>query len=140
MGVDNPGVVRSFYDDFVNTGHAEAVVRLVHADVRFFFGGELIGTGPGVFQQTLATLRTAFPDLHTEIDALVACGDTVCERVVTRGTHRGTLTLPGLAPIAASGVGITMHGISMFELRDGRILANWAMPDRLGLLRQLGVL
>ena len=138
--VGNERVVRAFYDEFVNTGDESAADDYLDPAVEFYFGGRLVGTGVGAFRPMLAVLRAAFPDLHTTIEQVVACDDMVCERVATRGTHLGTLALAGIPPLPATGRPIEMHGISMFQLRDGKIVANWAMPDQLGLLAQLGVL
>jgi predicted ester cyclase len=81
-----------------------------------------------------AMMRAAFPDWHSELHALVAEGDIVVERFTAGGTHEGEVM--GVAP---TGKTVSLPGINIFRLRDGRIVERWGRLDDLGFLRQLGV-
>jgi steroid delta-isomerase-like uncharacterized protein len=82
-----------------------------------------------------ALFRSVFPDWHTDLHLLVAEGDIVVERFTATGTHTGT-PIMGVAP---SGQTVTLPGINIFRLRDGRITERWGRLDDLGFRRQLGV-
>ncbi len=83
-----------------------------------------------------ALFRSVFPDWHTDLHLLVAEGDIVVERFTATGTHTGA-PIMGVAP---SGATVTLPGINIFRLRDGRIVERWGRLDDLGFRRQLGLL
>jgi predicted ester cyclase len=39
--------------------------------------------------------------------------------------------------VAPTGKRVTMDGMAMFRIVDGRILARWGLEDQLGLMQQL---
>lgn len=82
-----------------------------------------------------AMFRSVFPDWHSNMHQLVAEDDIVVERFTASGTHTGD-DIMGVAP---SGATVTLPGINIFRLRDGRIVERWGRLDDLGFLRQLGV-
>ena len=86
-------------------------------------------------KQELVAYRTAFPDLALTIEEQVAEGDLVVSRWTARATHRGPLW-----GIPATGQAVTVPGIFIDRVTDGRIVEEWASWDRLGLLQQLGVI
>jgi steroid delta-isomerase-like uncharacterized protein len=83
-----------------------------------------------------AMFRAVFPDWRSDLHLLVAEGDIVVEMFTATGTHTGT-EIMGVAP---SGRTVTLPGINIFRLRDGRIVERWGRLDDLGFLRQLGVI
>ena len=81
-----------------------------------------------------AMFRAAFPDWHSELHLLIAEGDLVAEVFTASGTHRGEVM--GVAP---SGQEISLRGINVFRIHDGRISERWGRLDDLGFLQQLGL-
>lgn len=65
-------------------------------------------------------LRAQVPDLHINVEDVIAEGD----KVVTRYT----------------GAHGKVSGIQIFRLVDGKIVESWANRDDLGALRQRGVI
>jgi predicted ester cyclase len=80
-------------------------------------------------------LFTAFPDLHTTIQAQVAEGDKVVTHKIFRGTHQGEFM--GLAP---TGRQIEFAVIDILRLDNGKVVEHWAVQDRLALMQQLGLI
>jgi predicted ester cyclase len=78
-------------------------------------------------------LHTAFPDLHIQIDDLVAENDKVVGRVTARGTHQGEFM--GIAP---TGKPVSFNAIDVVRIAGGKIVERWSQVDNLGLLQQLG--
>jgi steroid delta-isomerase-like uncharacterized protein len=78
-------------------------------------------------------IRAGFPDWHSDVEDLIAVGDKVVERFTASGTHEGELM--GVAP---TGRAITLPGINIFRIRDGKIVERWGMLDMLGFMQQLG--
>jgi steroid delta-isomerase-like uncharacterized protein len=77
----------------------------------------------------------AFPDLNRPVDDLIAEGDKVVARWRAEGTHTGSFQ--GVPP---TGRRASITGITIFRLRDGKIVEEWGESDMLGLLQQVGAL
>ena len=78
------------------------------------------------------TLTTAFPDLRTDIEDLIAERDRVAARLTFRGTHQGEFR-----GIAATGRAVHFTAIRVYRIADSKIVESWANQDALGLLNQL---
>ena len=83
----------------------------------------------------IASLRGAFSDFHLEIQDLTVAGDTAWARLVATGTHDGPFM--GHPP---TGRRFRADVFDVVRVVDGRMVAHWGVPDRLGVLRQLGLL
>jgi len=79
--------------------------------------------------------RAGCPDLHITIDELLAEGDTVTKRWTYHATHTGDLS--GMPP---TGKRITMSGLELFRLANGKIEECWLGYDNLSMMQQLGVI
>ena len=77
----------------------------------------------------------AFPDAQFTIEDLIAEGDKVVGRATLRGTHRGALM--GIAP---TGKHVTVTGIAIYRVEEGKIAEMWDNSDILGLMQQLGAI
>ena len=85
------------------------------------------------FKQFAAMYQTAFDDALVTIDDQIAEGDQVVTRWTGRGTHTGELM--GIAP---TGKEVTVSGMTISRLADGKIAEEWELMDALGMLVQLG--
>lgn len=90
--------------------------------------------GPDGLKPIVLAMRRAFPDLHYEIQDVVATNDTVVLRVVMTGTHRADLF-----GLPATGRRVSVAQINIEHIRDGRIAEHWRVTDELTLMKQLGV-
>jgi steroid delta-isomerase-like uncharacterized protein len=81
--------------------------------------------GREAFKQIVLSFRGAVPDLHVEIDDLIACDNKVVTRWTATGTERD------------SGRRIEVTGITIDRFRDGRVAESWTQWDRIGLQDQL---
>jgi steroid delta-isomerase-like uncharacterized protein len=91
--------------------------------------------GAESLKQLLSHYLEAFPDFHIEIEDLIAEGDKVVSRVISRGTHKGEFM--GIAP---TGKEWTSTAIMITRLAGGRFAEDWESRDDLGMLQQLGVI
>jgi steroid delta-isomerase-like uncharacterized protein len=87
------------------------------------------------FKHHVVTTRAAFPDAQFTIGDEIAEGDKVVNHWTFRGTHQGEFG--GIPP---TGKTVTMTGIAIVRIADGKVAEIWDEVDALGLLRQLGVL
>ena len=85
-------------------------------------------------RQAGAMFRAAFPDWHSDTGILVAEDNLVVEPFTASGTQQGEIF-----GVPASGRAVSLPGINIWRVRDGRIVERWGRLDELGLLRQLGL-
>jgi steroid delta-isomerase-like uncharacterized protein len=92
-------------------------------------------TGPAALKEVFGRLHGAFPDLHVQVDDLIAEDDKVVARNTVTGTHRGEfMGLP------ATGRSVTYNEIFVVRFAEGRIVETWGVVDMASLMRQLGLL
>jgi steroid delta-isomerase-like uncharacterized protein len=84
-------------------------------------------------KEVITMLRTAFPDLHFEIHAMLAEGELVAFRSTMTGTHRGPFQ--GLLP---TGKQISVAHMHFVRFVNGKTSDLWHVWDMAGLMRQLG--
>jgi predicted ester cyclase len=76
----------------------------------------------------------ALPDLSHPLDELIAEGDTVAFRCRYEGTHTGTAFMG----VQASGRSVSMTGVGVMRVADGKVAEFWVSPDRMTLMQQIG--
>jgi steroid delta-isomerase-like uncharacterized protein len=131
---ENKTIARRFNEDVWGRGDQAALEELLDPD--FVDHDALPGQPPGRegHKQILAAFRSAFPDLNVTTEDIVAEGDKVVSRWTARGTHQGELL--GIAP---TGNGVTIKGIDVLRVAEGRIVERWAQFNDLEMMQQLGV-
>lgn len=90
--------------------------------------------GPEGVKAVIRSLRCAFSDFELRIEDVVVDGDTVWVRNLATGTNDGRFL--GFEP---TGRRIRVSVFDMARVVDGRIVEHWGVPDRLGVLFQLGL-
>jgi predicted ester cyclase len=119
----NKAVVRRLITEVLNGGHLEVVDEL--------YAPELAGAA----RRWITPFRTSFPDVHMEIVELIAEGDKVVGRFTCSATHLGEWL--GHAPTGRRFERV--DEVTIFRLREGRIVHAWSLEDTLARLRQLGL-
>jgi predicted ester cyclase len=79
---------------------------------------------PEAISPEVEALRNAFPDLRFDVLDWFAADSRYVLRLRATGTHRGRLATP-IGEIPATGRGITMHGIEIFEVGDDIVAGVW---------------
>ena len=94
------------------------------------------GHAPGAegVKAVMTSLRRAFSDFRLDIEDIAVDGDLAWARNVATGTNDGSFM--GHPP---TGKPMRIDVIDVVRVRDGRIVEHWGVPDRLGVLRQLGL-
>lgn len=90
-------------------------------------------------KEVITVLRTAFPDLHFEVDEILADGQVVACRSTMTGTHRGPLNIGPMAALPINGAPVEVPHMHFFHYdREGRTTDLWHTWNTLLLARQLG--
>ena len=137
----NKAVLVRHFNEVLNNGHLEVVDEIYTSDytldapVRSDGSSQARGLTQGREQlkQRVILFRTAFPDIHFDMDELIGEGDTVVVRYIYRGTHLGPF-----AGVEPSGRSIAIPGILIAHLKDGRIQEAISAFDSGELMKQLG--
>ncbi|GGM54591.1 hypothetical protein GCM10012275_27180 [Longimycelium tulufanense] len=82
----------------------------------------------------VSNFMKAFPDLHFEIEDMVAEGDRVATRMTATATHTGEYM--GAAPTRKR-VACSVFGIA--RIADGKLVEHWGVTDELHLMEQVGL-
>jgi len=95
------------------------------------------GSRPGRdgVKDTVAMVRTGFPDLRITINDTFSAGDQLCARSTWTGTNTG----PFMGK-PATGRTATWEAIDIVRVRDGHCTEHWGQLDMMSLLTQLGAL
>lgn len=86
-------------------------------------------------KQSYTMFYKGFPDVHATIEDVIAEGDKVWIRATVTGTHTGEYR--GLAP---TGKKITLTGVDIRRIVDGKMVEGWDVDDFLDFFKQLGVI
>ena len=128
----NQQIVRRFSDDVWGRGDLAAADDLIAIDLVEHNPLPGQGVGREGHKQVVTLFRSAFPDLRVITEDLVGEGDRVALRWRAEGTHRGELM--GIAP---TGKRVTLTGIEILRIADGKIVERWAEDNGLMVLQQL---
>ena len=119
----NKAVIRRLIEEVLNGGQLEVIDEL--------YDPELAGAA----RRWITPFRASFPDVHMEILELIAEGEKVVGRFTCSATQLGAWL--GHAPTGRRFERV--DEVSIFRLRDGRIIQVWSLEDSLGRLQQLGL-
>ncbi|HEX3567302.1 MAG TPA: ester cyclase [Acidimicrobiales bacterium] len=131
---ENKTIVRDYIDALFTHGDLGAGDRylspeFVNHDVPFGAAGGAEG-----MRAAASMFREACPDWSTSYHQLVAEGDVVVEHFTASGSFSGSLM-----GVSGTGQTLSLPGINIFRVRDGRIVERCGRLDELGLLSQLGL-
>lgn len=91
--------------------------------------------GPRFVQEDAAAFRAAFTIEALTDDDIIAADDKVVLRWTLRASHTG-----GFMGVPATGRRVTLEGIDIFRLEQGKIAEFWNGYDVLTLAQQVGAL
>jgi len=131
---ENKNIVRCFFDLGPSHGNMSAAKELLAPN---FVLHVPLPAAPGIqgINDVVTACRAAFEHLDVTVEDMVAEGDRVAARFTARGIHKGSFM--GLPP---TGKPITMTGIEIFRIQDGKIAELWGEANLLGLMQQLGII
>jgi steroid delta-isomerase-like uncharacterized protein len=131
MNTENTAIVQRVFDCW-NKRDFSVITELFpdsiyHSSVT----GELKGEA---YRRYFTALLDAFPDGRLTVNDQIGEGEKVAVRWKFTGTHKGELM--GLAP---TGKQVSMTGISIIRIANGKIAEAWEEWDNLGMMQQLGL-
>lgn len=129
----NKAIVQRYLETAWNKRDVTIVDELVAPD--FVQHAANVPPGRDGVKKFFQMLYGGIPDAHFTLENIIAEGNQVATRFTLRGTHQGPFL--GIPP---TGKPVTVTGMALLGLRDGKISENWNELDMLGALQQLGVI
>jgi steroid delta-isomerase-like uncharacterized protein len=133
MPADNKKVVRRMYEEVWNKRNLEVTKELIapsHA-VQLFDAADS-GVGPEAYARNVVQFVRAFPDLKFTVIDMVEENEKVVALWNISGTHKGEFR-----GIAATGKRVSVDGITISQLADGKIMDSYVSLDMWSMMRQL---
>ena len=129
----NKRLVRSYYEDVVNTGRVDDIARFVSPAYVEVHGNTRHAIGIDGAKAHVCGVRETYPDLHLTIEQQIAEDDWVVSRVTMRGTHLGEWQ--GIRP---TGKSVEMTAVNVDRVVDGLIVEHGGAANLLEPLLSIG--
>jgi steroid delta-isomerase-like uncharacterized protein len=136
MSAENKAIIQRLYKEVWNKRKLEVLSELVspsHALHGPNFSGSAIG--PEAYKLRVSAFYAAFPDIQWTIEDTVAEKEKVVACWTFSGTHKGDYM-----GVPATNKKVSVDGVTIHHMADGKIMDSYSTWDALGLLQQLGVI
>jgi steroid delta-isomerase-like uncharacterized protein len=135
MSIESKAIVRRLYEEVWNKRRVELVDELMSPS-HAMHDNHLpdSGVGPEAYKRNVARFVKSFPDLHLTVEDMVAENDKVAVSWTISGTHKGEFR--GIPP---TGNKVSVQGITINHIANGKIMDSDISFDYLSLMQQLGV-
>ena len=131
----NKALARRFFEEAASQQKVELIDEIFASDYVLHDPANPMVQDLESFKGFLMGHYAAFPDAKWTVEEVIAEGDRVVVRWTFSGTHQGELL--GIPP---TGKQVSMSGISIYRIADGKIAEEWAVSDVMGFMQQLGVI
>jgi predicted ester cyclase len=128
----NKSLVQRYFDE-MNKGNR--IYLDEYFGVNYIYHGSAGDLNTEGFKAQHDMFLSAFPDTKANVEDIIALGDKVVTRWKIRATHTGELQ--GMAP---TGKEVTITGIIITRVENGKAAEEWEAFDQLSLMQQLGAI
>jgi steroid delta-isomerase-like uncharacterized protein len=135
MSVDEQSAIVNQWIEAWNNQDLTAASDLLTSDYKRHDANLPDLDGPEAGVDFVRTCISGFPDLHLNIEKLIAQDEHVAARLTMRGTHQGPFM-----GVPASGRNVMVEVTDVYRLADGKIAEQWVIMNAMGLMQQLGVI
>ncbi|HMD39872.1 MAG TPA: ester cyclase [Candidatus Acidoferrum sp.] len=135
MSTETKAIVRRLYEEVWNKRRLEVVNEIISPS-HGLNDPQLTGSavGPEAYKRNVTQFIAAFPDLHITVVDMIAEKDKVVVSWSISGTHKREFRgIPG------SNKKVSIEGITINHLANGKITDSDVSADYLGFLQQLGI-
>jgi steroid delta-isomerase-like uncharacterized protein len=128
---ENKAIVQRLFDEAFNRANTSFVHEVVAPD--YIDHSPIPAPAPGSegFARRTAALRAGFVE-EAVFGVFVAEGDLVAFTWTFTGVHHGPF-----AGVPATGKRVTLAGINVERLKEGKIVEHWSQFDLAGLMKQI---
>jgi steroid delta-isomerase-like uncharacterized protein len=135
MSINDPKhLISKYIEDVWNKADLGVLENLTNGTFTYHLGGQP-PRDISAMRKFLQDVHMAFPDWRVEIQDIVVEDNLVAVRWSGKATHNGIFH--GVPP---TGEQISVCGMNMYRIENGKISLEWEQMDSLGMLQQLGIL
>ncbi len=128
-------LVRRLFEEDISPGNPVVAAEIIHPDFHDHTNPPGMQHGLEGHNAIVALFHAAFPDMWWHMHDTIVEGDKIVVRTTMEATHTGDFF--GIPP---TGKRVSLDGIHILRIADGRIAEHWGNNDDLGMMRQLGVI
>ena len=130
---DYKALAQRWFTEVMNEGKLEVIDEICSQD--FVDHDPLPGTSPDFagLKDFVTQVRSAFPDLETTAEDILAEGDRLAVRSTIRGTHKGDFM-----GIPASGKKVEVSNYDFVRFENDQAAEHWGTIDSAALMEQIG--
>ena len=114
---ENKDAQRRIIDEVINRKNLDSADELFAEEHELRPEAAGVGRGPEGMKRAFAGLHEEFPDIHVEIESMVAEGDLVAVRLTFSGTH------------APTGERATWPETVFARFSEGKAVESWELTD-----------
>ena len=124
--------INRYNEEVLNEGNLDALDELLHPDYKHLTPPPGLTPDREGIRNFFQMVSSAFPDYNLTVRDTVTSGDRVVQRWTATATHEGKFM-----DVPASGNKVEFDGISMYQLRDGKIFRDATIADMMSLMQQI---
>jgi len=126
--------VENFYTKVLSGGDIDQINDLVSSGYQDHEPLPGFASNRNGLKQFFSMMRIAFPDLHNEIEFMVAENDKVVSYITMTGTHQGDyMGVPG------SNKKFEVKVIDIIRVVNGKMTEHWGVGDWMAMMAQLSI-
>jgi len=132
----NKARIMRFYEEVLNAHNPSMVDSFCVSDF-IDHNPDQGHTGKGLddLKAGLNDFFTAFPDFKIKSNFMIASGDSVMVHMTMTGTNTGSM-----AGMPATGKQVSVDGVDIILLKDGKATERWGYFDMIKFMTQLGLM
>ncbi len=129
----NKPLVEKLFNQGFSGGNLSILDEVMSKDIHF--DDPMFPQGLEGIKALVKKNNDSFEGWHFKLHELLCDGDKVTVRWSGHGEH-----VASFMGEAVTHNGVELNGISIYQIKNGKIIADWVVPDNLGFLMQIGVL
>ena len=134
MSAENKAIIRRLYEEVWNKRNLALIDKLMSPSHALYEPNVPDSrVGPQAYRATVNRFLSGMPDVCFTIQDMISEKSKVAVVWIMSGTHQGEFI-----GVPATNKKVSVEGVTIHQVENGKILDSYASWDRLGLLRQLG--
>jgi len=131
----NKALAKRWCEEIWSKGNIEVVDELIAEEFVFTYPVPGTPANKEGYKQSVKMFTTAIIPTNPTTDDIIAEGNKAVVRWTYRGIHKGEYM-----GVPATDKEITITGISILHIKDGKIVKEWGEMDNLSMMTQLGII
>ena len=137
MAKEKITILHRWFEEVWNKGKAELIDEMIAPECNAHGLDDPTGNpvrGPEEFKKFFLGFRSAFPDIHINVQETVSEDDLVVAYCRIIATHKGEA-----CAMQATGKPVAFEGMHKFRVSDGKVVEAWNSFDFLKMFQPMGV-